>query len=89
VTVTPLTKKCRRCGRIRSADRFYASSSAPDGLQYQCKACDRKRARTRKLGDDGDRSPCKFGKFCSKCCGLPHRVKGGVCEECGLEYKDE
>jgi len=32
-------KLCKRCGLEKSPSKFYRLSSAPDGRQYQCKAC--------------------------------------------------
>ncbi len=39
MTYLPRTKKCRRCGKIKSQDEFYLKSGSPDGLAAQCKKC--------------------------------------------------
>lgn len=33
------TKKCSRCGCMKSLDSFYKNASMKDGLQTHCKAC--------------------------------------------------
>ncbi|MGL5935035.1 MAG: endonuclease VII domain-containing protein [Cetobacterium sp.] len=36
-------KTCRKCGVEKALAEFYKSKKHPSGLQYACKACDRKR----------------------------------------------
>lgn len=33
------TKKCAKCGCMKSLDSFYKNASMKDGLQTHCKAC--------------------------------------------------
>lgn len=41
-------KRCAKCGIEKPTSDFYKSSSKPDGLQYQCKACDTLAAAARR-----------------------------------------
>lgn len=40
------TKKCSKCGRELPLNQFYLNRAAADGLQSQCKECQKKRIRT-------------------------------------------
>lgn len=37
------TKKCNKCGEVKDVSLFYKNRSRSDGLDYQCKACDKAR----------------------------------------------
>lgn len=37
------TKKCTKCGEIKSFDEFYKSSRNKDGCRAECKVCEKKR----------------------------------------------
>ena len=39
------TKKCSKCGRVLPLSEFYLNRLAADGLQSQCKECQKKRVR--------------------------------------------
>jgi hypothetical protein len=78
-----LTKHCSKCHERKDMEDFYRSSTSSDGRQSRCKKCERTRSRGRSHDRTGTGHPRKFGRFCSTCCGMPHRVKGDKCAECG------
>lgn len=43
----PKVKKCNICGEIKPLAMFSKNRKSPDGLQYQCKECDRMYAQRR------------------------------------------
>jgi hypothetical protein len=76
-------KACSGCHIPKDLNDFYRSATSADGRQSRCKVCERDRSKQRKHEKTGNGHPRKFGRFCTMCCGMPHRVKGDVCEECG------
>lgn len=44
-TTIPDSKRCRKCNQIKPRDAFYAKREAKDGLQSNCKDCNRTTSR--------------------------------------------
>lgn len=42
------TKRCTKCGQELTLDNFYRRSESPDGLQNNCKACQKESSRDSK-----------------------------------------
>ena len=45
-------KTCRKCNETKPLSEFYERKSAPDGREYVCKDCRRRRCRERKNGSE-------------------------------------
>lgn len=42
------TKRCRKCGTVKTFDNFYKQTDSKDGLRSKCKECERKYYQERK-----------------------------------------
>ena len=65
------TKKCTKCGEVKTFDEFYNATKSKDGLDYHCKSCEKKRKRlaAEKKGVKPAFKPFinKYGKQCTRC----------------------
>lgn len=48
-------KECTKCHRQLPESEFYKKSGAPDGLQYECKECQKEYRHKRVKGDKKNR----------------------------------
>lgn len=78
-------KRCIGCGKTKLLRDFYRVHKGSEERQSRCKRCDNE-SRVKRFGG---RDHGSTGKFCRLCCGLPWRVQGGVCRDCGLECREE
>jgi len=52
MTYLPKNKKCLKCGKTKSQDRFYFNKSVPDGLNSWCMQCDKSYDKQHQRGND-------------------------------------
>ena len=57
------SKKCSKCGQVKSLDEFYRCSRASDGRQSACKRCQKSTLNQVRYQPD----PSMTSKQCSRC----------------------
>lgn len=82
--VVVMEKRCAACGRRfpPTAEHFYPSRKAKDGLQSRCRTCESER----------DRKPRRRAgppKHCEDCYGMSFNRPPEGCPGCGLPYAPE
>ena len=97
---TPTTKKCGKCGEVKSLDEFYKDASAKDGRCTKCKSCEKEYKAQRKAMFQREGYKVITEKNCSAC-GEVKSIdefhdhasrkdgKHNQCKSCAKEYCDQ